>query len=268
MRLNLESLPRYCHSAYRFFQKDERHVARVCAEDVLVVVFEGTLRFLEEDEPVSVEKATYYIQRAGLRQQGAAPGDTPQYYYIHFHGVFSPDAAGLPLSGRAVLPELFPLFDRLERLRTAHAAAVETHAVFYEILSVLARQMHDGEKRRVVEDTVAWAMRRLQDGFSLEDLARRCGYSRNYLIRIFRQETGLTPYAYLNRLKMEMARRLLADSEMPVNRIAQECGFGAYVNFYKEFVRAQGIAPLMWRAQSRGLQSAAKQDQKPPRKPE
>lgn len=80
------------------FQPGEKHVTRICSEDVLLLVFSGVLRFVEDGVPVEVHGGEYYIQKRGLLQQGVVPSDCPVYYYVHFSGTWS-DESGIRKRG-------------------------------------------------------------------------------------------------------------------------------------------------------------------------
>ena len=245
--LNLDRPPQFRYSSFRAFLPKEKHVDRVCPEDVLVMVYDGVLRFHEEGALKEIRTGEYYIQRRGLHQEGQLASDEPKYYYVHFLGDWEASGHLLPLSGSADFTQLMPLFKHLDFLQAAMAPGIEMQAVLCQILSILNRQFTATESQRTVQRIISLVFQDLQHHHSLDDLAAMCGYSKNYVIRLFRQETGLTPHAYITRMKLDMARRLLANSEMPVAQIGQECGFGAYTNFYKEFVQQEGIPPLQWR---------------------
>ena len=87
--LDLNRLPEYSHSSFRYFEKHEKHITRVCLQDVLVMIFDGTLRFYENGVPVEVPKGSFYIQKKGIPYDGVVESDEPQYYYIHFLGNFT-----------------------------------------------------------------------------------------------------------------------------------------------------------------------------------
>ena len=245
--LNLELLPVYCGSSFRYFEPGEKHVTRVFTQDVLLLVFEGVLRFSENGRPIEVGKGEYYIQRSGLLQEGTVKSDCPQYYYIHFRGVFSPLGKTLPLRGEIQTGELFALFRRLDLLQAAGASALEENAVFYQILTALLRPFRSTGQNRAFQKAAALFAHDLRHPFSLDELSQLCGYSKNQLINIFKAETGKTPYSYVMGLRREAARQLLLNSEMPAAQVAAECGYGSYVNFYKDFVRSEGCPPAEWR---------------------
>lgn len=245
--LNLDRPPRFCYSSFRAFLPREKHVDRVCPEDVLVMVYDGVLRFHEEGVLKEIRKGEYYIQRRGLHLEGRFASGEPKYYYVHFLGDWETSGHMLPLSGSADFTQLMPLFKHLDFLQAAMAPGIEMQTVLCQILSILNRQFTATESQRTVQRIISLVFQDLRHHHSLDDLAAMCGYRKNYVIRLFRQETGLTPHAYITRMKLDMARRLLAKSEMPVAQIGQTCGFGAYTIFYKEFVQQEGMPPLQWR---------------------
>lgn len=248
--LNMDNLPQYIMSSFRYFEKGERHVTRVWREDVLVIVFDGVLRFYEEGIPVEVSKGQYYIQQKGLFQEGKEESDMPQYYYVHFNGSF--DSTGnhlLPICGEANLKELYPLFQKLEFLQRTDAGKLQLTGVFYQILSVLSKGFSRSEGQKVVEKAISFVLREPMQPYSLDDLAKVCGYSKNHIINIFKQETGQTPCAYISEIKIKMAKNLLINSQLSLAQIGASCGFGNYINFYKEFVKQMGCPPKEWRKQ-------------------
>ena len=93
MKLDIDKPINYITSSYRHFSAGERHISRVARYSVLLLVYDGILRFGEEGEQIEVKSGEYYIQRAGLRQDGLVPSDSPRYYYVHFDGDFSEEEA-------------------------------------------------------------------------------------------------------------------------------------------------------------------------------
>jgi len=86
----------------------------------------------------------------------------------------------------------------------------------------------------------------------LQDLANYIGMSAYYLERQFKQTTSLTPRAYLEKLRIDKACGLLADSELTNLEICYEVGFHSPSSFYKAFSRHMPCAPGEYR-ERRGL---------------
>ena len=246
-KLSFDTVPIYNYASFRFFEEHEKHMTRVVSKDVLVLVFSGTLKFLENGVPISVSAGEYYIQRKGSYHTAAEESDMPKYYFIHFDGDFSDDENGLPLRGRADFSDLFLLFKKLDALQMSRATPLERTAAFLEILSVLKKQNDKSGKSDVVLKVITMVSEDIQQPFSLDDVAKKCGYSKNHVINVFKKETGKTPYAYITDIRIDMAKRLLLNSESSLVQIGMECGYGDYINFYKAFIKAVGEAPLAWK---------------------
>lgn len=248
--LQMRELPRYQLSGYKAFSPGEKHIDRVCGEDVLLILLSGTLRFSEDGVPVELTAGEYYIQRRGRKQAGIVPSDA-RYYYIHFFGCFGEEATALPLRGTVDPAPLLPFFDRLDSAQLLRRPLVECSAPFYAILANLNRVQPQTERSRLVGRVLSLVTQNMAVPYSLDDLARLCGYSRNHIINVFKSETGQTPLHYIQDLRMDAARRKLAYSEQSIAGIAEETGFGSYINFYKTFVRKMGCTPQQWRSKQR-----------------
>ncbi|MBQ4150619.1 MAG: helix-turn-helix domain-containing protein [Clostridia bacterium] len=248
-KLSMRKLPTLAYSSFRYFEKHERHVTRVYNWNVLVMVFEGVLRFREDGESVEVHAGEYYIQRSGLLQEGLIESDAPKYYFIQWNdGEFTADEEdALPIRGKADFAELFPLFKELDTLRITEAPLIEISAVFYQILTNLRRSLNHRGSSEVVTKVVSEVTKDIRRPFLLEKIAAKCGYSKNHIISIFKKETGKTPHTYISDMKVDLAKQLLQNSESSLYSIAIECGFGSYINLYRTFVKTVGCSPDIWR---------------------
>jgi len=81
----------------------------------------------------------------------------------------------------------------------------------------------------------------------LDDIAREAGLSRPHFYRLFRDNLGLTPNAYMNMLRMEFALERLIFSDQPVTSIALDLGFASQASFTRFFGANLGIPPTDYR---------------------
>ena len=109
-------------------------------------------------------------------------------------------------------------------------------------------------KSEVIAKVISEVTEDIRRPFSLEEVAARCGYSRSQMINIFKRETGMTPYAFINDMKIKMAKQLLLYSNSSLTSISVECGFGSYTNLYRCFVREVGCSPAEWKKTQKILQ--------------
>ena len=78
---------------------------------------------------------------------------------------------------------------------------------------------------------------------SLEELAKHFEFSKSYLCRIFKQQTGLTIVEYINRLKVQEAYKLLQETDLPIHEISAGCGFETVIYFNRVFKKIMGNTP-------------------------
>jgi AraC family transcriptional regulator len=83
--------------------------------------------------------------------------------------------------------------------------------------------------------------------FDLSSLATETGYSRRHFLRTFRASTGLSPYQYILRLRLERARQLMHKRPLTLLDIALESGFTSNAHLSNAFRQHFGISPSNYR---------------------
>jgi transcriptional regulator GlxA family with amidase domain len=82
---------------------------------------------------------------------------------------------------------------------------------------------------------------------TIGDLAQRARLSPRQLQRRFTAELGMPPAEYVERIRLEAARRALAEGDDPVAAVARRCGFGTAESLRRAFHRRLGVAPSDYR---------------------
>lgn len=141
----------------------------------------------------------------------------------------------------------------LEQLALALARQVLGHAGSGSARSDGATTVRDDARTR---DQICAAMTHIEDGaadeLSLADLAATVGLSPFHFVRLFKRQTGVTPYRFLVQTRLRHAIALLRDTALPVTDIAYDVGFGDLSNFVRTFHRAAGASPMQFRQASKG----------------
>jgi transcriptional regulator GlxA family with amidase domain len=101
--------------------------------------------------------------------------------------------------------------------------------------------------RAPLRDLQAWITGHLAEDLSVERLAERVHMSPRNFARIFRHQVGWTPARFVERLRIEAARRRLEESDAGLARLARECGFGSPDSLRRSFVRVLRVAPADYR---------------------
>jgi len=205
-------------------------------------------------------------ERCLSRERGFEAGS------IHFHRANEPHSAHMGPTGLAcmsIVPQ-GPLAQRLRalperdlspaeehRLRVpgarCHAAFHETDAASdlmveasaLELVATLLREIEPADRQQprwlgAVRD-------RLHDHdhepIALKDLAAIAGVHPVHLVRSFRRHVGMTPGAYLRRLRLRAAEATLAGSELSIVEVALAAGYSSQAHFTRAFRREFGRTP-------------------------
>jgi AraC family transcriptional regulator len=91
----------------------------------------------------------------------------------------------------------------------------------------------------------------LAGDLSAENLAARADVSVAHFCRIFRDATGVPPHKYVLAARLDLARKLLTQSTLPISRIAEECGFSSQSHLTATFRAAHSSTPARYRAHVR-----------------
>lgn len=86
---------------------------------------------------------------------------------------------------------------------------------------------------------------------SLESIAETVGVHKGYLSRVFKEETGCSCYEYLQKYRIRLAERMLADQNLKVYEIAEQTGFHSYDQFCTVFKKHAGVSPSVFRKEQR-----------------
>jgi transcriptional regulator GlxA family with amidase domain len=93
-----------------------------------------------------------------------------------------------------------------------------------------------------------WALAHLGDPLDLAGLAARSHMSVRTFTRHFREETGQSPGRWLGQQRVDHARRLLETTDLPVDQVARQSGFGTAAAFRAQMAAAVGVPPSAYRA--------------------
>ena len=87
----------------------------------------------------------------------------------------------------------------------------------------------------------------ISQGYTLSDIARECGFSATYFSNLFHKEMGKPFKAWLNETRIEHAKGLLLESDLPILEICYECGYNTPSQFIRTFKKELGVSPSKYR---------------------
>jgi transcriptional regulator GlxA family with amidase domain len=101
--------------------------------------------------------------------------------------------------------------------------------------------------RSALQQVQRWVIANPGDNHSVANLAERAGLSPRHFARIFQQELGITPAAWVEAARVTAARQMLEDAHHLPKQIAAACGFADVDTLRRAFMRQIGVTPAAYR---------------------
>lgn len=127
--------------------------------------------------------------------------------------------------------------------------------LFLALIIEIVRLNEDGSKINsfVYHETkpILKSIQYIEDNFSehlkVSDMAVVCHLSETHFRRVFKEYMGMSPYAYLNVVRVEAVCKVLKDESVSIREAAFRCGFSTLASFNKNFKSVVGVTPGKWR---------------------
>ncbi|MBR7120227.1 MAG: helix-turn-helix domain-containing protein [Lentisphaeria bacterium] len=166
----------------------------------------------------------------------------------------------LKMESQEVREDFKPLLERTKKILSSQNVSdgEENSRLAYDILLFLTRLCHkQSGNDNEISDVLTSTLNRMNtcklEEYSISTLASKAGVSRMTLTTLFRKHLNTTPLAYWMKLKMEHAKQLLINSNMPVKAIAADLGFRSQLYFSTVFRRHFGVPPTAYRKKHRSV---------------
>jgi AraC-like DNA-binding protein len=169
---------------------------------------------------------------------------------LQTEGVLSPVSPVQPFTGTSIEALLTRLHTRLRENTSGFDPELVGWA--WQLLAQIATAQRrasppESDIARAVRRAEILLADRMEHPPAMPALARELGVAYSYFRREFAKHTGLSPHAYLLRLRLEKARRLLGNGTAPLKDIAAQLGFSSPYHLSAAFKQAYGTAPAHWR---------------------
>jgi AraC-like DNA-binding protein len=94
-----------------------------------------------------------------------------------------------------------------------------------------------------VSAVLEYVREHLTDPLTVADLAEQVTLSPSAFAHLFREVTGRSPYQFVKEMRLDRARELLIEGQLPVTRVSKEVGYGSASHFISEFRARFGLTP-------------------------
>ncbi len=120
------------------------------------------------------------------------------------------------------------------------------------VISKILRKMHPTivkgeESDKVWRELFEYIGENLDKKLTLSELSKKCFYNPSYFSRTFKEKFGITLADYLQSERAEAAARLLKETDLPTQTVAEKCGFSDKSSLYRAFVKIYGVTPSEYR---------------------
>ena len=105
----------------------------------------------------------------------------------------------------------------------------------------------EGQEERIINKIVRFVQNHLSEEISLSVLAEEFHFSTQYVSQLFKNEIGVNFLTYLTNIRMEKAKKLLLNTDLPIAEISEQSGYSDYRVFTKVFKKSEGVTPSQFR---------------------
>ena len=218
----------------------------------LTLVLSGSLRMLLEDREVTVDAGEILLQRAGDSYLLEATAEEGTEYLVTSYDVAPRESLMAYLPDRKFSPEhpnrYRELFSKIVRVSKERGVCADSYlrALVQELLCRIIREQNAQTPQEAADPVTAarWFMEKhFASPLSVGEIAAAVGISQSHLRSLFRRTWGEPPVRYLNRVRVERAKEMLASGQFPLEEIAVACGFQNEYYFSRVFKEFTGISP-------------------------
>ena len=219
---------------------------------------------IDDQKTVPLAEHTLWVTAPGSAHTWAGDGArAAQVAVFHFGSVPAVLEAHVREGGQIAVPlkpaecrrlqllarQLQPEFHQPTRLSNLvfQSALLELTLLTLRKLPQVKTGQLEGGAERVVENATTWYSEHLRANPSITEVAREVHVSPSTLRRLFRRVLREQPARVFGRLQIERGMRLMTETQLKLDTIAEECGFTCTSDFCRAFKAFTKVTPTVWR---------------------
>jgi two-component system response regulator YesN len=144
------------------------------------------------------------------------------------------------LNGEKIFEEKGNSYQKLEKLNSLTELKNWIIKIYSNLIKELQNKNYYSE---LINKTLLFINKNYSEDLSLSQTAAEIGVSYSYLSRKFKEECGQGFSDYLNQLRIQKAKKLIAEGNNNIKKIVNQVGFNNYNYFFKVFKDLEGLTP-------------------------
>lgn len=250
----------YPISAGHFFCEKNYHLVRKDYKSLLIShIIDGTFTFVQDGKHTTARSGETVILDC-FKPHEYYTGDTMESIWIHFNGPNCIDFYNEVVKNEGNMircsdPDnieklLFKIFRSLST--DDKPSEISLSLDIYKILAELLNPLHISSKNKAsyedsIQEAKKYILEHLNEKLTVQNIADIIHMSPSHFSRVFRQQSGFSPYDFVLISRLNRAKDFLQKTDMSVSQIAYETGFNSESNFIYFFSKNTGISPSKFR---------------------
>lgn len=244
--------------AGHFYCDNHYHLVRDNYDSFLILyVADGTFTFADNGNYLTAEKGDTIVLDC-YRPHEYFTSDYLESFWVHIEGVnccdFYDEIVGqngniIRQNEKSRIKErIIRLFKGIERSFAESDLSLEVYKLLLELQKPVTIKAKDeivySENIRIIKEHIST---HLNEKITVSNLAELAHMSPTHFSRVFKSQTGFSPYDYVVISRLNKAKEYLLTSDMSVAEIAYETGFNSEANFVYCFTNNEGVSPGKFR---------------------
>lgn len=250
----------YPISAGHFFCVEGYHLVRKNYNSLLIThILDGSFTYIKDGKHITAHKGDTVILDC-YKPHEYYTNDSFESIWIHIAGANSYElfeeierSDGNLIKCKDVQhlrKLLFRVFDGMkgDYLTTELSVSLDIYKIFTELLNPQStKSKGESSYEDSIQTVKEYIAENLNENLTVGALAEIVNMSSSHFSRVFKQQTGFSPYDYILISRLNRAKYLLQVTDMTVSAIAYEIGFNSESNFIYFFTENEGISPGKFR---------------------
>lgn len=206
----------------------------------------------------ALQGSAVIIPKNQKHSYAAAGGCEWEFYWMHYTGetaqAYTDDILNLHNNiniGLNIIDSSIKEFeDRNWEEPELMESALLNHILF-EMLLTASKSNSARSDTSIASDMIHYMENNIESNFSLSQLAHQYHYTKEYIIKLFKEATGITPYSYWRRLRLRQSCRELQSAGVSIKQIARKYGYSSISSYTNQFKKLYGISPSEYKNSER-----------------